>query len=60
MSSNCLVFHTSGGISSSPAAFLTRVPTEEKCFNIGQYVFKSYEFKMLNFTKCYALFLFVK
>ena len=22
MSSNCLVFHTSGGISSSPAAFL--------------------------------------
>ena len=38
----------------------THVPTEEKCFNIGQYVFKSYEFKMLNFTKCYAVFLFVK
>ena len=38
----------------------THVPTEEKCFNIGQYVFKSYEFKMLNFTKGYAVFLFVK
>ena len=28
----------------------------EEYINIGQYVFKSYQFKMLNFTKCYAVF----
>ena len=28
----------------------------KKYINIGQYVFKSYQFKMLNFTKCYAVF----
>ena len=28
----------------------------KKYVNIGQYVFKSYQFKMLNFTKCYAVF----
>ena len=37
MSSNCLVFHTSGGISSSPAAFLflffLRTESSSSCVN---------------------------
>ena len=37
MSSNCLVFHTSGGISSSPAAFLfsifLRIESSSSCVN---------------------------
>ena len=28
----------------------------KKYINIGQYVFKPYQFKILNFTKCYAVF----
>ena len=44
MSSNCLVFHTSGGISSSPAAFLflifLRTESSSSCVNGPSLMFK--------------------